>query len=87
MDKNKIQELFIANRLPEASALLIKHAEFGEPWAIYMLGRIAWKEGRNGDAISLYERAIALDPTSEAVVALEQAREIMDFYNKDLYNP
>lgn len=87
MDKEKILELFEANRLSEAAAMLDESSALGESWSFYMLGRIAWKEGRKADAISLYEHATALDPHSEAAVALEQAREIMNFYNKDLYNP
>ena len=55
--------------------------------AYYLRGRAAWKEGYHADAITCYESAVALDPHSDAAVALEQAREIMSFYNKDLYNP
>lgn len=53
----------------------------------YLRGRLAWKEGNKGEAISCYERATILDPDSDAAVALDQAREIMDFFNRDLYNP
>lgn len=76
MDKDSIKRLIDANRLDEAEA-----------GVLYLLGRIAWKRGRKGEAISLYERAVALDADSEAAVALQQAREIMDFFNKDLLNP
>ncbi len=55
--------------------------------AYYLRGRVAWKEGKRGEAISCYEKAESLDPESPAVVALEQTRSIMEFYNKDLYNP
>lgn len=58
-----------------------------EAHKLYLLGRTAWKEGRLPDAISCYEQAVQLDKESEAAVALEQAREVMSFYNKDLYNP
>lgn len=85
MDKDRIKRLFDANRLAEATQLLNERPE--DSWAQYMLGRIAWKEGRRADAIEYYERAAASDPESEAAVALEQAQEIMNFFNKDLYNP
>ena len=85
MDKEKIKSLFDANRLDAATALL--QASPDDAWAQYMLGRIAWKQGRRADAIECYERAAASDVASEAAVALEQAREVMDFFNKDLYNP
>lgn len=55
--------------------------------AFYRRGRLYWKLGRNGEAISDYERASALDPGSPAVEALKLARDVMDFYNTDLYNP
>ncbi len=85
MDRDKIKILFDANRLAEATQLL--NACPDDAWAQYMLGRIAWKEGSRADAIEYYERAAASDPESEAAVALEQAQEIMNFFNKDLYNP
>ncbi|MCH5221638.1 MAG: hypothetical protein J1F05_04830 [Muribaculaceae bacterium] len=87
MDKELIQQLFANNNLTEASLLLKAGADDNDPWALYMLGRIAWKEGRKSDAISLYTAAANIDSSSEAAVALEQTRDIMDFYNKDLYNP
>ncbi len=53
----------------------------------YERGRLYWKCGRRGEAISDYEHAASLDPDSPAATALAQARDIMDFYNTDLYNP
>lgn len=85
IEKEEIRLLIAQGRLKDATTLLTASPD--DAWAVYMLGRIAWKEGRKGDAISLYERAHAIDPASEAAVALEQAREIMNFYNTDLYNP
>jgi len=84
MDKDLVQSLFDANCLDEAMALL---GSADDAWALYMKGRIAWKQGRHSDAISFYGRASAIDPSGPASVALEQARQIMDFYNKDMYNP
>ncbi|MDE5682578.1 MAG: tetratricopeptide repeat protein [Muribaculaceae bacterium] len=52
-----------------------------------MKGRIAWKRGLKSQAMSFYAEAAGLEPDSEAATALEQARQVMDFYNKDLYNP
>ncbi|MCM1067212.1 MAG: tetratricopeptide repeat protein [Muribaculaceae bacterium] len=84
MDKEAIKILFDANRLDEAEAALGTSVE---AWAVYMRGRIAWRRGRKGEAISLYEKALAIDPGCEAAVALEQARSVMNFFNKDLLNP
>lgn len=88
MDIEYIKNLIKENRLDEARNAI--GAESGST-ALYLRGRIAWKEGDRTRAISLYNEAIAVDSGSEAAaaacVALEQARSIMDFYNKDLYNP
>lgn len=83
--KEEICRLVAAGDLDKASSLLSEKTD--DAWSLYMLGRIAWKKGQKSTAITLYERAIALDSSSEAVIALEQAREIMNFYNTDLYNP
>ncbi len=88
MDTEKIKNLIKENRLDEARSAIGDSAGAD---ALYLLGRIAWKEGQPTRAMSLYNEAISAGGTSEvaeeARVALEQARKIMDFYNKDLYNP
>lgn len=60
---------------------------FGDPVSFYLRGRLRWKLGQRGGAISDYERSVALDPESPAAEALAQAREVMSFYFRDLYNP
>jgi len=86
MTKDEIIALFNKNRLDKASAAL-SAADADPAWQAYMRGRIAWKQGNKSLAISLYNQAVAIDPGSEAATALEQALMVMDFYNKDLYNP
>lgn len=46
-----------------------------------------WALGHRAKAINDYLKAIALNPESKALRALENARSILDYYNKDLYNP
>jgi len=53
----------------------------------YIRGRLYWKLGRKSEAMSDYSKAVSLDPASPAAAALTMAREVMDFYNHDLYNP
>lgn len=50
-------------------------------------GRLRWKLQDRAGAISDYCRAAEFAPECGAREALSQAREIMDFFNKDLYNP
>lgn len=50
--------------------------------------RLLWRMERRAAAISDYEKAAALaGPDSPAATALRHARDIMNFYHKDLYNP
>lgn len=55
--------------------------------AYFRRGLLYWKAGRYGEAISDYERAVALNPSSPAAEALEMSRDVMNFFNRDLYNP
>lgn len=52
-------------------------------------GRLLWRMQRHAAAMADYERAAAGDGEAahEAAVALQLARDVMDFFNKDLYNP
>lgn len=86
-DYDHIRALISANRLDEASEILAADPADDSPVALYLQGRIEWRRGNRARAISCYEAAVAADPGSEAAVALEQARQIMDFFNTDLYNP
>lgn len=68
-------------------ALATDLSDVDAAWVNYMLGRVAWKDGKVGTAITFYNKALELDPDSEAAVARAQANLILNFYNKDLYNP
>lgn len=87
--REAISALFDDNRLDEADSALdcLSDNNSDRAWALYMKGRIAWKRGQKSRAMSFYAEAAGLEPESEAATALEQARRVMDFYNKDLYNP
>lgn len=76
--------LLDANRLDAAAALAATHTDAE---GLFLQGRIEWKRGNRPEAMALYARAAALDPAGPATTALEQARAIMAFYHRDLYNP
>lgn len=76
--------LLDANRL-DAAAAIVGDATDAE--GLFLQGRIEWKRGNRPEAMALYARAASLDPAGPAVTALEQARSIMAFYHRDLYNP
>lgn len=83
-----VERLTAAGKLDEALAMLdeaIKAADDAE--LHYQRGRLLWKMGRKTDAMSAYATASELDPSSPARAALDMAREIMNFYHRDRYNP
>lgn len=53
----------------------------------YQRGRAFWQCGDKAAAISDYEHAVSLDPSSEAATALELARDVMNFYHRERFNP
>lgn len=61
------------------------HPESDE--ALTMRGMRYWGLQRRADAINDYLAAIRLNPESRAANALKATNEILDYYNKDLYNP
>ena len=50
-------------------------------------GKLHWKLGNRGAAMSDFATAVNLDPGSPAKEYLDMTRDIMDYYNTDLYNP
>lgn len=55
---------------------------------IYYLRGNAYRQlGNWRQAINNYHQAIAIDPNSPAKAACQNANEILDFFNHDLYNP
>ncbi|GFI06396.1 hypothetical protein IMSAGC006_01139 [Muribaculaceae bacterium] len=55
--------------------------------AVYRRGRLLWKLGRCGAAITDFNTAAELDPSGPGREAAEHAMSIMSFFNPDLYNP
>lgn len=53
----------------------------------FQLGNECRKRGDWQNALTNYMEAIELDPDSPAVVAKEMLESILNFYNKDAYNP
>lgn len=50
-------------------------------------GLLYWKLGKRAEAINDYNEAIRINPDSRAVQVKDAAYSILDFYNKDLFNP
>lgn len=69
------------------AAVAAASAEADKAEALRLRADLNWKLGRRARAISDYEAAVAADPDSPARQSLDMAREVMDFFNHDLYNP
>jgi outer membrane protein assembly factor BamD (BamD/ComL family) len=54
---------------------------------LYLQGNALRKQGLWHEAINAYAEAIAEDPNSPAVEARQMLMDILNYYNKDLYNP
>lgn len=74
-----------AARLRSLSERIAAHNDDEE--ALIERGRLYWALGRRSDAIGDYLAAQKLNPSGSATQLLKATYEILDFYNKDLYNP
>ncbi len=87
--KDRIRALLDAHKADEAIALVEAfRAEGGvlDDTLFYLLGNAWRKKGNWKMAMDNYLEAVALNPDSPAAQALDIANEILDFYNKDMYN-
>lgn len=83
--KKQIEGLPGADAVEVLSAYIKEHPEDDE--ALTLRGMKYWGMDKRSAAINDYLLAIKLNPESKAVQALKAANEILDYYNKDLYNP
>lgn len=73
----------------EAIAALWNEAETNPERGLLLAekGKILWKAGRRGEAISAYEAGAQIDAGGAAELLLSHSRSIMEFFNPDLLNP
>ncbi len=55
--------------------------------ALTLRGMRHWSLGHRSQAINDYLAAIKIDPNCKAQQALKATNDILNYYNKDLYNP
>ena len=87
--KERIQALLGADKADEAISLLDGYRAGGgrmDDALFYLLGNAWRKKGNWQMAINNYLEALSLNPESPAQQALDIANDILDFYNKDMYN-
>lgn len=87
--KELIRHLLATEKADEAIAELERFRSAGgtmDDTLFYLLGNAWRKKGNWQMAMNNYLEAVALNPESPAQQALDIANEILDFYNKDMYN-
>ncbi|MBQ9185479.1 MAG: tetratricopeptide repeat protein [Bacteroidales bacterium] len=88
--KDRVAVLLQEHKVDEAIALIDSFRADGglmDDTLFYLLGNAWRKKGNWQMAINNYLEAVRLNPDSPASGALEIANNILDYYNKDLYNP
>ncbi|MDE6027884.1 MAG: hypothetical protein K2G23_07425 [Muribaculaceae bacterium] len=67
------------------SIYIESHPESDEAYT--MRGMKYWGAGKRSLALNDYLAALRINPDSRARMALQASQEILDYRNKDLYNP
>ena len=83
--KKQIEGLSGSEAVEVLSTYIKDHPDDDE--ALTLRGMKYWGMDKRSAAINDYLLAIKINPESRAVQALKAANEILDYYNKDLYNP
>lgn len=83
--KEKIKGLGYDDAIRVLSAEIEAHPDNEE--AYILRGMKYWGAGKRSLAINDYLSAIRINPKSRANAALKATQEILDYRNKDLYNP
>ena len=86
---NTIKELINQGNVEQAIQQLdeILQTDFpGKDEAYYLMGNAYRKLGDWQKALNNYQSAIELNPDSPALQARKMVMDILNFYNKDMYN-
>lgn len=65
---------------------LLTHPGCKKSEVYYLLGNLYRKQADWQNALNSYQEAIVLDPDSPAVSARRMILDILEFYNKDMFN-
>ena len=86
--KDAVKDLTAAEAVRFLTDYIETHPDDKDLDEAYTLrGMRQWSMQNRAGAINDYLAAIRLNPESRAVQALKATNEILDYYNKDLYNP
>lgn len=84
-----IKKIISNNEIEEATqALLLElKADPNNDEAYFLLGNAYCKLNDWQQALNAYGQALSINPQSPARIAHDRILEILNFYNKDIYNP
>ncbi|MCD7932895.1 MAG: tetratricopeptide repeat protein [Tannerellaceae bacterium] len=84
----EVRKLIRENNLEEASRILNAAIEKDPRCAeyYYLLGNVYRKQSDFRRSLNNYLKAIELDPESPAQEAYKMTMDILNFYNKDMFN-
>ena len=88
-DLGEIEAILLEDRIEEAIRPLeeyVSSAPVPSDRAYYLLGNAYRKKGDWQGAINNYLEAMEINPDSPAKNAYSIANDILDFYNKDMFN-
>lgn len=83
--KNSVANLPPEEAIARLTAIIDSDPKADEAYTLR--GQIQWSLNRRGAAMTDYLAAIRLNPQSRAKTLLAGANQILNFFNKDLYNP
>lgn len=81
----KIKKLPPEEAISVLDEYLVHHQDSEEGYILR--GKVHWKAGHRKEAVNDFLYAISLNPDSKAKMLLDYANSILDYYNKDLFNP
>lgn len=90
-EKDKYKDIYNAlstNQTDEALGLIQKEIEVSGPDStlLYLRGKVHMKHSQWSKAMTCFLQAEELDPEGPARQCRLMLNDIMDFYNKDMYN-
>ncbi len=89
VEEQKIKSIIAENSAEKAVEMLeaLTAANPDDALLLTEIGKLHWRLGNRGAAMSAYKKAADIDPDSPAALLLEHADDIMAFFNPDLLNP
>ena len=83
--KESVRGLLPEEAIDLLTQYITEHPDDDE--ALTLRGLKYWSAGKRASALNDYLAAIRINPDSKAKEALKAANEILEYRNKDLYNP